>query len=500
MAQGRPKGGADPLDRRRSAQYARQATHQLHRGVALSMTESTIRTGETTRDTSRDAPHDTPPEAPSDTLRDVSHDTPLDSESEVPPNLPSGNQADILAEVGVGRPARTTEKVRSRIAQDAARRRYLNAFLHVGGIGPRRLAALEHRFGSLRAAWSASEVLLREAIGPVSAGYVVERRTRIDIDSAWAGIEASGARMITPDDPSWPSALREISGAPFALFVRGEVESLGRTAVAIVGTRKCSDYGRRSAWAIATGLSQAGLSIVSGMALGIDTIAHRAALSAGGETVAVLGCGVDVCYPTQNEELRDSIVSQGAVVSEFPPGTPALPGHFPARNRIVSGLCLATIVIEAGVKSGALITARYAADQGREVFALPGRVDDATAQGTNGLIAAGAGLATSAEDILCAIDADRRQAELGAREDFPDAPHERALCELLDDEPRHIDELVEESSLAPSDVARALAMLELKGMAKNIGAMRWLAGSALPPVHSRGRTDFPDSPEEADEQ
>ena len=215
------------------------------------------------------------------------------------------------------------------------------------------------------------------------------------------------------------------------------------------------------------------------MALGIDTIAHRAALDAGGDTVAVLGCGVDLCYPTQNEALRNVIISRGAVVSEFSPGTPARPKHFPARNRIVSGLGLATIVIEAGVKSGALITARYAADQGRDVFALPGRIDDAMAVGTNGLIAAGAGVVTCAEDVLSAIDADRRDAERGAREDFPEAPHEAALCALLEAEPRHIDDLVSASALTPSDVARGLAMLELKGMAKNIGAMRWVAGEGL---------------------
>lgn len=363
--------------------------------------------------------------------------------------------------------------------RDDVHRRYVNAFLHVGGIGPRRLGALQRRFGTLEEAWSASEPSIRAAIGPVSAEAVVERRTSIDVDAAWAGIRASGATMITTDDPEWPAALRDLSGAPWALYVRGDLAVLRRPAVAIVGTRRCSDYGRRSAWAIAAGLSQAGLGIVSGMALGIDTIAHRAALDAGGDTVAVLGCGVDLCYPTQNEALRNVIISRGAVVSEFSPGTPARPKHFPARNRIVSGLGLATIVIEAGVKSGALITARYAADQGRDVFALPGRIDDAMAVGTNGLIAAGAGVVTCAEDVLSAIDADRRDAERGAREDFPEAPHEAALCALLEAEPRHIDDLVSASALTPSDVARGLAMLELKGMAKNIGAMRWVAGEGL---------------------
>lgn len=382
---------------------------------------------------------------------------------------------------------------------DDSRRRYLNAFIQVGGIGPRRFAALERQFGSLRAAWSASAPALRDAIGPVSAGLVIERRPEIDVDAAWATVAGSGARMITPEDPWWPSALREVSGAPWALYVRGDVSLLGRPAVAVVGTRKCSDYGRRSAWAIAAGLSRAGLCVVSGMALGIDTIAHRAALNAEGDTVAVLGCGVDICYPTQNEELRDSIVSRGLVVSEFAPGMPALPRHFPARNRIVSGLCLATIVIEAGVKSGALITARYAADQGREVFALPGRIDDATAEGTNSLIAAGAGLITCADDVISSIDSDRRDAERGARESFPDAPHERELCELLVGEPRYIDELVDVSSLTPSEVTRALAMLELKGMAKNLGAMRWVAGDALLALRSRDRATYPESSEETDE-
>ena len=384
------------------------------------------------------------------------------------------------------------------------RRRYLNAFAHVGGIGPYRLVRLERHFGSLQLAWGAPEASLRRVIGPKSAEAVALARPGIDIEAAWETIGTCGARMITPDDAGWPSGLRNIPTAPLALYLRGDIGALTEPTIAIVGTRRCSDYGRRSAWTIAEGLARAGLGIVSGMALGIDTVAHRAALSVGGRTVAVLGCGVDVCYPTGNTRLRDEIVSRGAVISELAPGAPALAKHFPARNRIVSGLTLATVVVEAGFKSGALITARYAADQGRDVFAVPGRIDDTQARGSNELIATGAGLVTSAEDVLSFIDNELRDAELrdaerGAREELAVAPSEAALLSMLDEEPRHIDALVIASELPPSEVAQSLALLELKGLARNVGAMRWIEGDAEPVTTKLEGSIQPDTPKVNDD-
>ena len=225
---------------------------------------------------------------------------------------------------------------------------------------------------------------------------------------------------------------------------------------------------------VARDLGACGVTVVSGLAVGIDAEAHRAAVDTDGGTVAVLGCGLDVDYPQVNRSLRRRINELGTVVSEYPLGTQPQPGHFPARNRIVSGLSMATLVVEAGERSGALITARLALDQGRDVFAVPGSIFSSRASGSNALLAAGAGPALAADDVLTALDLGHLARET-APTPVPSDPTEAILRRLLGVEPMHVDTLCREAGIAASDTARALTLMEIKGWVHHMGNMRWVA-------------------------
>lgn len=353
--------------------------------------------------------------------------------------------------------------------------RYEVAFSHVPGIGPTRLAALLERFGTAEAAWHAAADSLGQVLDRRSHGALLAVRSRLDIEAAVARIGQLGVKVIARHDPAYPPRLGEIAGAPSLLYALGDTALLGTRGVAVVGTRRATPYGRQAAARLAGDLATAGVTIVSGMAVGIDGVAHRAALDAGGATVAVLGCGLDVPYPPQNRSLRAEIARRGAIISEYPPGTPPDPGNFPARNRIVSGLTLATIVVEASVKSGALITARYALDQGRDVFAVPGSIFDSGHAGANALLAAGAGVAISADEILTALDLTHVVVQESVRRAVPGNPVEAAILANLSAEPTHIDALGRAAGLSSADVSRALALMELKGLAQHTGGMRWTA-------------------------
>jgi len=352
---------------------------------------------------------------------------------------------------------------------------YLAALGCVEGVGVVRTEALLARFRSAERAWGAPVEALRTVVGDEVAAALVALRRTASVARLWAAIEDSGARVLVRGDAAYPSLLAEIARPPVLLYVRGEVRCLAHPGVAVVGTRRATDYGRRTADAIARDLVAAGLSVVSGLALGIDGAAHAAALDAGGVTVAVLGCGLDIPYPAGSERLRDAIAAHGALVSEYPPGAEPLPGRFPARNRIVSGLSLATVVVEAGERSGALVTAALAADQGRDVYAVPGPIDRPQSRGANRLIADGAGVALSGAELASDIAAERAQDRAAARVALPADPVEAALRDRLDDTPRHADAIGREAGLAASDVARGLALLELKGLARHAGGMNWVA-------------------------
>jgi DNA processing protein len=337
-----------------------------------------------------------------------------------------------------------------------------------------RLAALLERFVDIEAAWHASPNALAQVLDKRSLASLISTRRSLDISRTMDAIADCGARVLTLASPGYPGLLREIPNAPYVLFVRGSVENLSRCAVAIVGTRRASEYGRLAARQMARDLGERGVTVVSGLAVGIDAEAHRASVDTDGGTVAVLGCGLDVDYPQVNRSLRRRIDELGTAVSEYPLGTQPQPGHFPARNRIVSGLSMATLVVEAGERSGALITARLALDQGRDVFAVPGSIFGSRASGSNALLAAGAGPALAADDILTTLDLGHLTRE-AVPMPVPSDPTEAILMRLLGVEPMHVDALCREAGIAASDTARALTLMELKGWVHHMGNMRWVA-------------------------
>jgi DNA processing protein len=340
-------------------------------------------------------------------------------------------------------------------------------------IGPARIERLLQTFGSLSVAWSAPAEDLRAALESRSLSALLAARGRIDPAGELERLSRLGIRAVHPGHPSYPRLLAEISGRPSLLYVRGELAPADNTSVAIVGTRRATPYGREAAERIATELAQAGVTVVSGLARGVDAAAHRAALEAGGRTIAVLGSGLDVIYPAEHGRLAEQILGSGAILSEFPPGTKPDAQNFPARNRIVSGMTLGTLIIEAPARSGALITASFAGDQGREVFVIPGSIFAQTAEGTNALLRDGARLVRDGADILEDLglgggDPVVTQTQLLLGED------ERRLFEAVGKEARHIDELAEDAGL-PAGAASALMLtLELKGLVRNHGAQYYV--------------------------
>ncbi|MFN8474715.1 MAG: DNA-processing protein DprA [Anaerolineae bacterium] len=353
--------------------------------------------------------------------------------------------------------------------------RYWIGFNRVNGIGPVRLRALQDYFGDLATAWHAEPEALRAAgLDARLAEGVTRLRAHVDLDAELERVERAGITLLTLDSPDYPRLLRQISGAPPLLYVKGELTLDDEFAVAVVGTRAATTYGRAVTERLSTELAQHNVTVVSGLAVGIDTFAHHAALQAGGRTVAVLACGLDIVYPASNKVLAERIAGQGALVSEHPLGTRPDAHHFPARNRIVSGLSLGVLITEAGESSGALITARMAAEQGRDVFAVPGRITDVKSAGTNGLIQTGAKLVTSVRDIVEELNlrtvVEQRTVQLA----LPEDETERALIGFLSADPVHIDELRRAADLPMPVVSATLALLEVKGLVRQVGGMNYV--------------------------
>lgn len=353
--------------------------------------------------------------------------------------------------------------------------RYWIGFQLIPGIGPVAVATLLQHFGSLDAAWEASEVELAEAgITSNAAKSIAEQRRGIDLQAELDKLERHGVRAIPLDDPDYPRLLREIPTPPILLYIRGTLEPEDDLAIGIVGTRRATGYGTDMTRRISTDLANAGVTVVSGLALGVDTVAHRAALDAGGRTIAVCGCGLDTIYPPRNRNLAARIVEQGAMVSEFPIGTKPDARNFPARNRIISGLSRGTVVVEAPRRSGALITARFAADQGRDVYAVPGSALSQASEGCHMLIRDGATLITSAADILEELNVASAQSAVQTRMALPESEEERRLYDLIGAEPRHVDELCQESGLPIQETNGLLLALELKGLIRQQGFQHYV--------------------------
>ncbi len=354
---------------------------------------------------------------------------------------------------------------------------YWLVFHRVMGIGPARFRALLQHFGDLRAAWEADEKAWQEAgLDRRTIQNLREARGRLRPEAELERVRRAGVTVLTWADPDYPPLLRRIPDPPPVLFLRGQLADADRWAVAIVGTRQPTGYGREAAQWFARELARTGIPIVSGLARGIDAIAHEAALKAGGRTLAVLPCGLDEVYPAAHAPLAARIVEQGALLSELPLGARVEAGNFPARNRLISGLAVGVLVVEAGPTSGALITAAHAAEQGREVFAIPGSIFSTASQGTNRLIRDGATPVTSPQELLEALNwsVTARQAEVQLQ--LPADPVEARLLELLGREPMHIDEIARAAGLPVAQVSSALTVMEIKGMVRHLGAQHYVRG------------------------
>jgi DNA processing protein len=353
--------------------------------------------------------------------------------------------------------------------------KYWVAFSGIPGIGRVRIYQLKEHFGSLQDAWKAPEGKLRQAgLDSRSTDAVVALRPRTSVDAEMQKLERHRVNPLICEDPNYPPRLREIYDYPPVLYVRGSLPAEDEPCLAIVGTRRPTVYGRQVTEEIVTDLARSGITIISGLARGIDAVAHRAALDAGGKTVAVFGSGLDIVYPGENAKLAQAIVEHGALVSEYPLGVKPKPENFPLRNRIMSGLSLGVLVVEAGERSGALITARQALEQDREVFAVPGSILSPASQGTNRLIQEGAKLVRNYVDILQELNLTIVVQQAEIKEFSPANEAESAILKLLSSEPNHIDEICRQSGLTVPEVSSTLAMLELKGIARQVGSMNYV--------------------------
>jgi DNA processing protein len=350
-------------------------------------------------------------------------------------------------------------------------RLYWFALSTVPGIGARRFVVLVKRFGSPHAALEASIADLKRI--PDFGDKVIDSlKTQVnwtESDRQLAMLEKTGSQLITILDDSYPEMLRAIYDPPPYLLVKGQLSPADDNAVAIVGSRICTTYGKQITEQLARGLVEAGLTIVSGLARGIDSAAHRAVLKAGGRTIGVLGCGLDIFYPPENEALYAEIAESGAVVSEFAFGLRPDKFNFPARNRIISGLSKGVIVVEAGKMSGALLTAQHAIDQNREVFAVPGNINSAASAGTNELVKQGANPVTSPADVLLALGyhPDRpRETRSKAAPALPE--NELAVYNSLTNKPKQIDNLSHDLNKPVAEVLAALFSLEMAGLVRQL--------------------------------
>lgn len=362
---------------------------------------------------------------------------------------------------------------------------YWLGFNHVAGVGPQRLKMLRQYFPSLEAAWHASESDLRRAgLDRRTIASLQETRRTLNLQRLQNQIDDMGASALTWDDLDYPPVLQELPDAPPVLYVRGTLTPADNWAIAIVGTRKATTYGRDMAYQLAQGLVAAGLTVVSGLALGVDAAAHQGALDAGGRTIAVLPVGIDTIYPPEHRQLAQNIVKQGALLTEFPPGTQAERKNFAPRNRIMSGLSLGVIIVEAPDKSGALLTADSAAEQGREVFAVPGQTTSSGSKGSNRLIQDGAKLVMSVDDVLNELNLTRNttQTRQEVQQIAPENEQERTLLALISIEPQHVDDLCRQTNLPVAAVSSTLALMELKGMVRQVGHMEYtVAGGPAAP-------------------
>ncbi len=341
--------------------------------------------------------------------------------------------------------------------------------LNASQLTPLRQLQLLEAFGAPDQILGASDHQLTAVAGITLAHVKKLRATQRSVDLAELHNKCAehNVNIVTLADETYPPLLKEIEVPPPMLFVQGGFTKADELAVGMVGTRKCTPYGRTVANKLAANLAQRGFTIVSGLAVGIDGEAHRAALEAGGRSIGVLACGADITYPRSHKQLREQLAQSGAVITEYTLGTTPLRERFPARNRVISGLSLAVVVVEAPAKSGALITARLAGEQGREVFAVPGDINSPTSRGCHALIKDGAHLVEVPEDVVDGLGimlkavpmrAERKEVELHG--------DEQTVYEALSHEPQHVDQIAVQCQLSPAQISAALMLLEVKGLVR----------------------------------
>jgi len=344
----------------------------------------------------------------------------------------------------------------------------LSAFIP---FGPKRIELLTGYFGSAKKVWnSSSKKLLQVGTNEKTVAAFETFRKAFGIESYLKKLEKLKIEFVVRDDKNYPENLKDLDNAPMVLYIRGKLKAEDTNAVAVVGSRKMTSYGREVTEKFSSELANFGITIVSGLARGIDTAAHKGALSVGGRTIAVLGCGLDSVYPPENTQLASEIIEkESAVVSEYPLGHPALPINFASRNRIVSGLSKAVLVVEGAEKSGTLLTASSAADQGRTVFAVPGQITSPLSAAPLFLLKNGAKIATEPSDILEELDIQVKVDREKIEKVMPSTKEETELLEILTNEPLHLDEVARISSLDTPSVSARLTIMELKGLVKNMG-------------------------------
>lgn len=353
---------------------------------------------------------------------------------------------------------------------------YFNALNRIRDLGSVRFRKLLNYFPTLEDAWQASTLELQTAgLEEAVAQRVGSERKNIDPEGEYLRLEKLGIHLLAFTDEDYPRLLKEISHPPALLYIRGQLLPQDSIAVAVVGSRKFSPYGKQVVQDLARDLTRANVTINSGLALGIDALAHQTTIDFSGRTLAVLACGVETIYPSHNRFLAEKIIAEhGAVISELPIDTLPLKHHFPNRNRIISGLSLGTVVIEAGQESGALITAQHALDQNRQVFAIPGSIYNPASFGPNNLLKMGAKPVTSAQDILEDLNLDTQQNTLFKVEILADNPEEQKILDLLSRVPLHFDQIAKQINFSSSTVAATLTIMEMKGKIRNLGGNQYV--------------------------
>lgn len=349
---------------------------------------------------------------------------------------------------------------------------YLHAFNMFTSVGPKTLLRINNSFNSYSDAWSASQTEFERRGFKGKFLKDLHGRGVVDVAKEFKTLGKMGISVLSHTEPEYPKDMKQITDYPVILYYRGDIEVLSLAPLlAVVGTRATTTYGRQVTKGLVSRVASAGIPIVSGMALGVDRLAHEACLDAGQKTIAVLACGIDddSLYPPSNRNFARRIIDNGIIISEFPPKTPALRHHFPMRNRIISGIAHATLVTEAALKSGSLITAKHALDQNKDVLTVPGPITSKQSHGTNYLLKHGAHMVQSANDVLEVLDAETRVLTETAKKEFKGTKEEVQILEVVGHEASSLDKIVKLCKMEASQVTSTVTLMEMKGMIEDVG-------------------------------